>query len=133
VQRCIGCTPGKGLEEMKKYILSPLCSALIVPGLGQVLNKRILKGLIMMGLIFILFVMITVKLALLVMEAIKSKDIYAINDLIEIRSLNGDLSSLWIMVAFFVILWIYSIIDAFFDGLKVERQTKENPDEILSH
>jgi len=118
---------------MKKYILSPLCSAVIVPGLGQVLNKRILKGLIMMGLIFILFIMITVKLALLVMEAIKSKDIYAINDLIEIRSLNGDLSSLWIMVAFFVILWIYSIIDAFFDGLKVERQTKENPDEILSH
>ena len=123
----------KEFAGMKKYILSPLCSAIIVPGLGQVLNKRIIKGLIIMGLIFILFIMITIKLALLTLEAMKSSDIYALNDLIEIRSLNGDLYCLWIMVAFFVLLWLYSIIDAFFDGLKIERQPKENPDEILPH
>jgi TM2 domain-containing membrane protein YozV len=133
VQRYIVWTAGKGLEEMKKYILSPLCSAIIVPGLGQVLNKSVLKGLIIMGLIFILFIMITIKLALLILEAMKSQDIYALNDLIEVRSLKGDLSGLWIMAALFVILWIYSIADAFFEGLKIERQIKENPDEILSH
>jgi TM2 domain-containing membrane protein YozV len=133
VQRCIIRAAGKGLEEMKKYILSPLCSAIIVPGLGQVLNKRVLKGLIIMGLIFILFIMITIKLALLILEAMKSQDIYTLNDLIEVRSLKGDLSGLWIMVALFVILWIYSIVDAFLEGLKIERQIKENPDEILSH
>jgi TM2 domain-containing membrane protein YozV len=132
VQRCIEWTAGKGPEEMKKYILSPLCSAIIVPGLGQVLNKRVLKGLIIMGLVFILFIMITIKLALLIMEKMEGKDIYALNDLIEIKSLNGDLSGLWVMVAVFVFLWIYSIVDAFFDGLKIERQIKENPDEILS-
>jgi TM2 domain-containing membrane protein YozV len=127
------CAAGKGFAGMKKYILSPLCSAIIVPGLGQVLNKRIMKGLIIMGLVFILFIMITIKLALIILEEMEGKDIYALNDLIEIRPLSGGLSGLWVMAAVFVILWLYSIIDAFFDGLKIERQIKENPDEILSH
>ena len=133
MQAGVICAAGKGFAGMKKYILSPLCSAIIVPGLGQVLNKRVLKGLIIMGLVFILFIMITIKLALIILEEMEGKDIYALNDLIEIKSLNGDISSLWVMAAVFVFLWIYSIVDAFFEGLKIERQIKENPDEILSH
>jgi fructose-specific phosphotransferase system IIC component len=98
-----------------------------------VLNKRLMKGLIIMGLVFIVFIMITVKLAFLILEEMKGRDIYALNDLIEIRSLNSGLTGLWIMVAVFVALWLYSIVDAFFDGLKIERRIKENPDEVLSH
>ncbi len=125
------CAAGKGIAGMKKYILSPLCSALIVPGLGQVLNKRLMKGLIIMGLVFILFVMITIRLALLIMEEMKARDIYALNDLIEIRSLNNGLTGLWIMVAVFIALWLYSIVDAFIEGLRFEREMKKNADEIL--
>ena len=38
---------------MKKSIISPLCSALIIPGLGQVINNNIKKGLIILGIVFV--------------------------------------------------------------------------------
>ena len=41
---------------MKKYILSPLCSAFIVPGLGQILNGHMKKGVIILSIVFILIV-----------------------------------------------------------------------------
>ena len=118
---------------MKKYILSPLCSALIMPGLGQVLNQRILKGLMIMGLETVIFIAVTIKLALLVLIEIQTGDIETINNLMEDILLSKDLSALWIMVIVFLVLWIYSIIDALIDGFKIEKGLKEAPDEILSH
>jgi hypothetical protein len=118
---------------MKKYILSPLCSAIIVPGFGQVLNKKIVKGLVIMGLVFAIFIAVTVKLAFLVIDEVKGGDIQALNNLIEHKLLSGQFMSLWIMVAVFLLLWLYSIVDAFIDGLRIEKGAKGNPDEIVSH
>jgi len=112
---------------MKKYIVSPLCSALVIPGLGQILNNRIKKGVIIMSLIFILFIAITVKLAFLVISQIKNADIDAINNLIENTLLNQDLSTLWVLIILFLILWLYSIVDAFIDGMNIEKIVKGEP------
>lgn len=116
---------------MKKYILSPLCSAFVVPGLGQVLNQRILKGLILMALVFILFVAIIVDLVFLVISLlwdVQTASIEGTKNIIERLFLQGDLSTLWILIIISIILWLYSIVDAFFDGLKIEKGKKDNPD-----
>lgn len=116
----------EGIIKLKKYILSPLCSAVVVPGLGQVLNNRLKKGVIMMALTFILFIAATVKLVLLVMAQLKGADIDAINNLIEHKLIDQDLSTLWGLITLFAIIWLYSIIDALIDGIRIEKEIKGN-------
>jgi len=118
---------------MKKYILSPLCSAVVLPGLGQVLNKRILKGFIIMALVFVIFIALTVKLALVIIAEMKMGDMEGLNKLLENKLPVDDLSGMWGMIILFIAIWLYSIVDAFIDGMKIERSLKEKPDEILPH
>jgi len=120
---------------MKKHIKSSLCSAFIVPGLGQVLNNRILKGLILMALVFILIIAITVNIIFLIIVRIpyvQAEDLENIYKMISKAILQGDLTTFWILIGISAILWIYSIVDAFIEGLKIEKGSKENPDETLS-
>ncbi len=107
---------------MKKYITSTLASALIVPGLGQVVNRQIKKGLIIMSCVFILIIVIfyhLIKTAMSVIEDLAPEDInYAI---LSDRLHNYDLSSLKIIIIVFLAVWIYSIIDSFLVGVRIER------------
>lgn len=115
--------------------MAPLCSAFIVPGLGQVLNKKILKGLILMVLVFILFIAITVNLVYLIISQVRYiqvEDIENVSSMMVKVFLRGDLSTLWVLLIISLILWIYSIVDALIDGLKIERSSGSSPDEILS-
>jgi hypothetical protein len=109
---------------MKKYILSPLCSALVVPGFGQVLNHRIKKGVIMMVLTFILFISATIKLTLLILSEIKNEDVDAINNLLEFKLSGQNLTGLGVLIALLAVLWLYSIVDALIDGIKIEQEGK---------
>lgn len=121
---------------MKKHIQSSLCSAFIVPGLGQVLNNRILKGLILMALVFILIIAITVNLLLLIIvrvHYVQAEDVENIYKIISKVFLQGDMTTFWILIGISAILWLYSIVDAFIDGLKIEKGLRGNPDEILSN
>lgn len=54
---------------MKYTLLSPLLSALVLPGLGQVVCGQVMRGLTLMGLTTILFLILLVKLALMLHEA----------------------------------------------------------------
>jgi len=117
---------------MKKYILSPLCSAVVVPGFGQVLNHRIKKGVTMMVLTFVLFIAATVKLTMLIISEIKNEDADALNNLLAFRLPDHGLFGLWIPVGLLAVLWLYSIIDALIDGIKIEKESKGKNHEILS-
>ena len=110
---------------MKKSISSALCSALIVPGLGQVMNRKIMKGLILMGLVFVIIVAAAMKLALLIMAQIKTGDLEGLNNLLENKLPAGSLSSIWIMIIILIILWLYAIVDAYIDGLRIEKEGNE--------
>lgn len=113
---------------MKKHIQSSLCSAFIVPGLGQILNKRISKGLILMALVFILIIAITTNFLFLVvagMRYVQAEDVDNIHKIILKSFFHGDLTTFWILIGISVILWVYSIVDAFMDGLKIEKELKE--------
>ena len=100
---------------MKRSLLSPLCSAFIVPGLGQILNQNLKKGLIVLAVVFAIFLGGAAKLAF-VMKTIMDQP--------EIQSVN-TFASLWYLIIPFVITWLYSVIDAFWTGRKLDETTEE--------
>ena len=110
---------------MKKYILSPLCSALIIPGLGQILNNHLKKGISLLAVVFILFITGTVKLIIMVKSVLKGLDMDRLDSEIIQKRLQGeDISVFWVLLILFSMVWLYSVIDAFLTGKKLENQAK---------
>jgi TM2 domain-containing membrane protein YozV len=122
------------LFVMKKYITSTLCSAFVVPGLGQIINEQIKKGLLLLGLVFILLVAIIAKVTVAMNHLVTDSDMVNIDlNKIAEKIANEDLSLISILALCFVLMWIYSIIDAFWIGWKIERGKVTQKDEILPH
>ncbi len=110
---------------MKKYLLSPICSALIVPGLGQVINNNVKKGLCILSVVFILIVVGTVKLALIIDSLFEGMEINSLDTGVMMERLQGeDFFILWVLLTVFGVVWIYSVLDAFWTGKKIERQAE---------
>lgn len=98
---------------MKRSLLSPLCSAFVVPGLGQILNQNFKKGLIILAIVLGLFLGGTVKLAFTLKSMMNQPEVHAFN----------ALGSLWYLIFPFVITWVYSVMDAFWTGRKLDKET----------
>jgi hypothetical protein len=104
---------------MKKYILSPLCSGLLIPGLGQILNNEIKKGLLLLGAVFILFVVGSIRLAFVIKFLLSQSP--TTDPLVIMESIKGKyLPSLWILFGLFAVIWIYSVVDAFRTGRRLD-------------
>jgi archaellum biogenesis protein FlaJ (TadC family) len=114
---------------MKKYILAPLCSAFVVPGLGQIINQSLKKGIIILAAVFVLIIAGAVKFVLMVNALFQTRNMQALGHPNILREIPGhDFHVLWMIVALFIIIWIYSIADAFLVGLKLETsQEKGDP------
>jgi hypothetical protein len=111
---------------MKRQIISPLCSALIIPGLGQIINHNIKKGLIILGIVFILFIAGTVKLAQMILYLANGQTTAALDtDAIMQRLQDMNLSAIYILFIAFGIVWVYSIWDAFLQGKKIDMGNEE--------
>jgi TM2 domain-containing membrane protein YozV len=121
---------------MKKSIISPLCSALVVPGLGQIINGQIKKGVALCLSVLVLLILAVVETYFLVKASLKG---LAINELYPEMVISKfkaqDHTVLWIIFAIFVCIWLYSIIDAFIVGRKIDLKTEPErlKNEILSH
>jgi hypothetical protein len=108
---------------MKKYIISTFSSAVIVPGLGQVINGQVKKGLIYMGLVFIIVIAFVIKMTKIIMAILPRLDLEKVNvEAIRQKIDFTDYTVLRIITYIFLALWIYSIIDAFIIGLKIEKE-----------
>ena len=107
---------------MKQYILSPVCSAFVVPGLGQVLNQNLKKGGIILGIILILIVNATIQIALILKSVFKEMEpgLYPLEKYL-VRMMQEDLSFLFYLIVAFAVIWVYSVADAFWVGLKIEK------------
>ena len=110
---------------MKKAILSPLSSALVIPGLGQIINQHIKKGVSILAAVFVLLVLFAVYLyrvisALMISGAIKTGD----PAVIIAKIMDEGTSGLSLLLAAFCVLWIYSVIDAFWGGRQADRLEK---------
>ena len=96
---------------MKKYILAPLCSAFIIPGLGQIINQDLKKGVLILCAVFLLFVIGTVKLVFIVKSMVSQSGIGTLTPPMIMERID-----LWVIIGPFVALWLYSVVDAFFKG-----------------
>lgn len=114
---------------MKKAISAPLCSAFLTPGLGQIINEDIKKGLIILASVFILLTAGAVKLYLMLSSAAKgfAGDTNPGADFFE-HFFACDFTTLWVIIGVFALVWLYSVVDALFRGLQVDAAEKEkNP------
>ena len=113
---------GSRIKIMKKYILSPLCSALVVPGLGQIINGNIKKGLIILAIVFLFIIGLTIDLAITINALFSQADLlqHPPEDVLT-RFRKGDFSSLSYLIIAFGLVWIYAVFDALWIGIKLER------------
>lgn len=111
---------------MKKYILSPLCSALVIPGLGQILNHDLGKGITVLAIVFLLFIGGTIKLVFIIKSLLNQPAgmPYEPANILKILQGQDHASLLWLTIAF-ALVWLYSVLDAFWRGLKIERQGED--------
>jgi uncharacterized membrane protein len=106
---------------MKKAIMSPLCSGLIIPGLGQIINQDLKKGILLLGGIFVVFIAGIIKLIRLIYSIFGAGNIDIRDpEMIMARLRAEDLTLLWAMAALFVLLWIYSVVDAYVRGKRID-------------
>lgn len=110
---------------MKQQILSALCSGLVVPGLGQILNQHTKKGIALLAIVFILFIIGTVQLAILGTALLEGQVLYRSNtaDIMQ-RLRDADLSVLWVLVGIFAVVWLYAVLDAFWGGRRLDNKRK---------
>ena len=112
---------------MKKYITAPIGSGLIVPGFGQILNGQIKKGLILMGVVFVFFVAGLIKLIQVIMNLLPQLNPGEINREEILAKIDlMDISMLRVIIILFLVIWIYSIIDAFVIGLRLDGKRNRN-------
>jgi hypothetical protein len=111
---------------MKKAILSTLCSAFVIPGLGQIINQDLKKGVSILAATFILFIAALINLYRIISGAMKMR-YRATHDSGSIIERLGpeDFSALWILLGLFAVIWLYSIVDAFLKGRKIDKINKE--------
>jgi len=106
---------------MKKAILSPLSSALVIPGLGQIINRHLKKGVCILAGTFILFIAALITLYQILSAAMEAENINSSESaLITERFRAEDFSTLWYLIGAFALLWIYSVVDAYRTGRKID-------------
>ncbi len=109
-------------DKMKKAIVSPLCSALVIPGLGQVLNQHLKKGVLILVAVFIIFVLGVIRLYGILNTAFDGIDLRNPDtSLIIDRLMAENPSVLWGLTISLGILWLYSVVDAYLSGRKIDR------------
>lgn len=116
---------------MKKAILAPILSALVIPGLGQIINGRLVKGLLALFLAMLSFLGALLSFFWSMEDAVASHGDPAGTSFLEALDV-ADLTLPMCFVGAFALLWLLSVIDALRDGIKLDRREKKN-DEILPH
>ena len=109
------------LNRMKKVFLAPLCSAFVIPGLGQIVNGHLKKGALILGALFLLFVVGAIKLYAMISTALESAESAPPNSGAFVKSLmSEDLTALWVLGAAFFALWLYAVLDAAVGGRRLD-------------
>ena len=109
-------------------MLAPICSALVIPGLGQVINEHIKKGVILLAAVFVLIVAFTYETYQIVRSIIRSGVLTNDTTTITEKILSGDYRWMASLLAVFTLLWLYSVIDAFIGGRKADALEKGDGD-----
>ncbi|MCD6560449.1 MAG: hypothetical protein J7L16_01645 [Deltaproteobacteria bacterium] len=110
---------------MKKAVLSPLCSGVVIPGLGQVINHQLKKGGAILIAVFILFSCgITILYHIIKHVMIGIGPYETRTGVIIDKFKSEDFSLIWCLLAALAVIWLYSVVDAYLTGKKLD-QNKE--------
>jgi hypothetical protein len=109
---------------LKKTVLAPLLSALVLPGLGQVINRQFRKAGILIAIVSLLFLSLIFKLLFdlnkvfisLPPEALE-KNPHPFATVANTLS-QSDKTWLLILLLLLLVVWIYGIWDAFITARK---------------
>lgn len=109
---------------MRKAVASPLLSAFVMPGVGQLYNGQVRKAGLMVSassmIFLIFFALLTMKLwAALTTLDMAPKDL-SLPMAVMHRIAAQGLGWLLIMALIGLPLWLYGIIDAYINGRKVD-------------
>jgi hypothetical protein len=112
---------------MKKALMSPLCSGLVIPGLGQIINQDLKKGGLLLGGVFLLFIAGIIKLAHLVHSIFGSANMDISDpEMLMTRLRAENLTLLWAMAGLFILLWVYSVVDAYIGGRRIDEMEERD-------
>ncbi|MFH1091940.1 MAG: DUF5683 domain-containing protein [Pseudomonadota bacterium] len=110
---------------MKHQLRAALCSALILPGVGQILNRQISKALVMIGVMTGLLVVFIIKLVSvfsIVMGVMFNPQQAAETGRLPAEAAAkyaADVRVLFIVVGLGLGLWVYSVVDAYLYGRRL--------------
>lgn len=110
---------------MRRALVSPLLSGLVIPGLGQLVNRQVGKGALLVAAASLLF-MLTLGFAFHeISQAVLALEGYAGPD--KLGALRAQLLKqgvLWLVVlgGLMAGLWIYGIVDAWRGGRERDAQ-----------
>ncbi|MFH1137508.1 MAG: hypothetical protein V1816_15680 [Pseudomonadota bacterium] len=113
---------------MRQSILAPLCSAFILPGLGQVLNRQLLKGFALMSAVTAIFLALLFKL-LFDLSAVLGEVMGADFSLGAEQwplILNGmrsrNMTLVYLLAGVGAALWAYGVLDAYIHGRRFQAE-----------
>ena len=111
---------------MNKAFISTLCSAFVIPGLGQILNEQIIKGAVILSVVFILFVGTLLKSYGIIRAVLKGASQQPLAPGVIIGRLKAeDFTALWCLLAIFGMVWLYSVVDAYVVGKKIDNRSRQ--------
>jgi TM2 domain-containing membrane protein YozV len=104
---------------MKVNVKAAILSAFVLPGLGQIVNGKKLKGLVIIGIVNI-FILVALALVMkgmgqIVISIKAGGSVDAAAVLEQVRQNTGGNRPL---LAGFLVLWFYAVVDALFDRPK---------------
>ena len=110
---------------MKKSIAAPLLSAFVVPGLGQLINRQIAKGALVLGAVTALFVFIVFKVFYDFTQALNTIPDPQLNlelyQQVSQAMVQQSHTLLLVLTLLFTALWAYSVVDAYAVGKRIDR------------
>ena len=102
---------------MRNAIKAPLLSGLVIPGLGQLVNRQLAKGGIMVAGVSFLFMALlgltfyhVSKAVVKIGELAPGADKWAA---LRAQLMKQDTTWLWVIGAMLAAIWVYGVIDAF--------------------
>lgn len=119
---------------MRRAVIAAILSALVLPGLGQIYNRRLRRGAALVVLMSLLLVSAVLALGLVLNRALEAmgEEIPKTGKWAALASHIhlGDLTFLLVILGLMAAVWVFGVIDAYRIGLSFEdRQPAGEPDE----
>lgn len=117
-----------GGPTMRRSLMAPLCSAFVIPGLGQAINQQLKKAaMLLAGVLVVLVAGVTWLVRVLNRLAAAPADLPHNAAALNERLTPADVRLLQVLVAVFAALWVYSVADAYVHGRRRDRERHSTP------